>query len=176
MKKALIIVDMQVMPFIWKDYGGKPLRQEELLVNNVKKLIEKARQSDSPIFYILYTEKGESPRAENQPLWQVHPALTPCEGDLLIVKYHADSFLETNLDSELRARKIKNLVFCGVQTEYCVDTTIKAAFSHGYTNELASDTHSTYDSDALSAQQIITHHNNILSQFCSIHAADSISF
>jgi hypothetical protein len=23
MKKALVIIDMQIMPFIWKNYGGK---------------------------------------------------------------------------------------------------------------------------------------------------------
>jgi hypothetical protein len=40
MKKALIVVDMQVMPFIWKDYGGKALYQVAVLFDNIKKLIE----------------------------------------------------------------------------------------------------------------------------------------
>lgn len=174
MKQALVIIDMQIMPFVWKDYGGKPLYQEEQLIANTKALIEKARQAGAPIFYILYTEKGDSPRAENGPLWQVHPEITPQAEDIQIAKYHADSFLETNLEQELKNRQVSNLVFCGVQTEYCVDTTIKSAFSHGFTNELAGDAHSTYDSDILPAEKIIAHHNSILAQFCSVKPVHAI--
>ena len=86
MKKALIIIDMQIMPFVWKNYGGRPLYREEELIGNVKRLIQKARRSGLPIFYILYTEEGEAPRAENQPLWQVHPEVAPLEGEVLIIK------------------------------------------------------------------------------------------
>ena len=114
MKKALIIIDMQIMPFIWKDYGGKPLYREAALIEKVKGLIQKARRADAPIFYILYTEKGESPRAENQPLWQVHPEIAPREDDTLIVKFHADSFLGTDLEQKLRRGQVTDLVFCGV--------------------------------------------------------------
>jgi nicotinamidase-related amidase len=77
MKKALLIIDMQIMPFIWKNYGGKALFQEEALIANTKLLIEKARQAQTPIVYVLYTESGDSPRAEGQPLWQVIPEFPP---------------------------------------------------------------------------------------------------
>lgn len=176
MKKALIVIDMQIMPFVWKDYGGKPLYREDVLLENTKRLIQKARRAGAPIFYILYTEKGESPRAENQPLWQVHPEIAPLKGDALTIKFHADSFLETDLEQQLRNRQVTDLVFCGAQTEYCVDTTVKSAFSHGFANELASDAHSTYDSDLLPAKQIIAHHNTILQQFCTVRAEETITF
>jgi len=147
MKKALVIIDMQIMPFIWKDYGGKPLYMEKELVENTKLLIQKAREAGAPIHYILFTEKGESPRAKDQPLWQIHPEIAPKEQDHIVVKYHADSFLETDLKQKLVKEQITDLVICGVQTEYCVDTTIKSAFSHGFRCELAVDAHSTYDSE-----------------------------
>lgn len=70
---------------------------------------------------------------------------------------------------------IADVVICGVQTEYCVDTTCKSTFSHGLRVELASDGHSTFDSDLLSAEQIIAHHNNILVQFAQIKPAAQIN-
>lgn len=176
MKKALVIIDMQIMPFIWKDYGGKPLYREQELVENTKSLLQKARQADAPVYFILYTETEDSPRAENQPLWQVYPEIIQQEHDTLIVKYHSDSFLNTNLEQKLKQTGITNLVICGVQTEYCVDTTVKSAYSHGFTCELASDAHSTYDMENLSAEQIINHHNFILSQFASIKPTSMIKF
>ncbi|MFC7682143.1 cysteine hydrolase family protein [Paenibacillus sp. GCM10028914] len=176
MKKALIVIDMQIMPFVWKDYGGKPLSNEQELIEHTKNLLTKARRANAPVFYILYTEKGDSPRAENQPLWQVHPEVAPYENDIQIIKYHADSFLNTDLEKELRNRGITNLVFCGVQTEYCVDATVKSAYSLGFTCELASDVHSTYDYENLSAEQIIIHHNHILSTLSAVCEESQINF
>lgn len=175
MKKALLVIDMQVMPFIWKNYGGKALHQEEALVANIHHLIEKARQANAPIFYVLHTEVGESPRAEGQTLWQIIPTITPQEQDRLVIKYYADSFMKTNLRSTLQDMCIEDIVICGVQTEFCVDTTCKSAFSHGLRVELASDGHSTFDGDLLSAKQIIAHHNNILAQFAQIKPAAQIN-
>ena len=79
MSKALLIVDMQIMPFIWKDYGGKCLYNENLLLENTSGLINKARKSATPIYYILFTEGEGSPRAKGEPLWQVHPQIAPQE-------------------------------------------------------------------------------------------------
>lgn len=164
---------MQVMPFVWKDYGGKAIYQEEQLLENTKRLIDKARKGNSPVFYIMYTEPEGSLRSENKPLWQVHPQIAPAEKDHVIIKYHADSFLESELHTQLREHRIDTLIMCGVQTEYCVDTTVMSAYSRGYQVELANDCHSTYDSDELTAEQIINHHHRILAPFAAIvHSGD----
>jgi nicotinamidase-related amidase len=168
MNRALLIVDMQIMPFIWKDYGGKSLYNENLLLENARSLINKARKSATPIYYIHFTEGEGSLRAKGEPLWKVHPQIAPQEGDREIIKYYADSFLETELHTLLQKDGVDTIVVCGVQTEYCVDTTVKSAYSHGYHVILANDCHSTYESELLPAQVIIAHHNTILAQFADI--------
>ncbi|MFC5702650.1 isochorismatase family protein [Cohnella faecalis] len=175
MKKALLIIDMQAMPFVWKSYGGKSLYQEARLIANTRLLIEKARKNASPIFYIMYTETT-GPRSVDQPLWQIIDPIAPEPHDSLVIKYHADSFHETNLNALLRNHAIEGLVVCGIQTEYCVDTTVKSAYSHGYKVELASDCHSTYDSEEWTAEQIVLHHNNTLKHFASIVRSDEIQY
>jgi nicotinamidase-related amidase len=167
---------MQVMPFVWKNYGGKSLFQEERLIENTKLLIDKARKSNSPVFYILFSEPEGSLRAVNQPLWQVIDQIAPTSQDHLVIKYHADSFLESELGTLLQLHEIDTLVMCGVQTEYCVDTTVKSGYSHGYKVELARDGHSTYDTDEISAEQIVRYHNSILAQFATIVDSSEIRF
>lgn len=176
MRKALLIIDMQVMPFVWKDYGGKSLYQEEKLLENTKRLIDKARKRNSPVFYIMFTEPKSSLRSENQPLWQVHEQIAPVAHDHVIVKHYADSFLESELHTQLQDNGIDTLVMCGLQTEYCVDTTVKSGYSRGYQVELVKDCHSTYDSDGLIAEQIINHHNSILAQFATIIHSSEVQF
>ncbi|GAP39769.1 cysteine hydrolase family protein [Flexilinea flocculi] len=175
-RKALIVIDMQIMPFIWKDYHGKAIYREKELLEQIKMLIQNARAADMPVFYILYTEKGESHRAEGKPLWQVHPDIVPGKKDVLVVKYFADSFFKTDLEPRLRESEINKLVLCGVQTEYCVDTTCRSALSRGFEIELVEDGHSTYDSEFLRADQIIQHHNQILKQFADVIPANQIQF
>lgn len=41
MNKALLIIDMQLMPFLWKNYSGKEIYNEQKLLDNTQKLIEK---------------------------------------------------------------------------------------------------------------------------------------
>lgn len=176
LKKALLVVDMQVMPFIWKDYGGKSIFEEDRLLRNVGRLIEEAGKTGVPVYYILYTEGEGSPRSEGQPLWQVHPQIAPQETDRAIIKYHADSFLKTELRQLLQQDGTDTVVICGVQTEFCVDATVKSAYSHGYHVVLAKDGHSTYNSDLLPAETIIAHHNAILDQFADVIPTDEINF
>lgn len=174
-EKALLIVDMQIMPFIWKDYGGKPLYKEEELIARVNGLIDRARESGTPIIYIMHTEK-DGHRVEGAQLWQVHPMIKKSDGDIQIIKYHADSFYDTNLEEQLKTLGIRNLVICGLQTEFCIDTLCRTAYSKRYGVELVSDGHSTYDSEHMNAETILKHHNTTLEQFASILTCDEIKF
>jgi nicotinamidase-related amidase len=175
--KALLIVDVQVMPFIWKDYGGKAIYQEAQLLGNISKLIDKARAASIPVIYVQYTEGEDSQRAQGKPLWEVHPQISPQPEDLRVVKYSADPFYQTKLHEQLKAIGVDSLVITGVQTEYCVDTTCRTAFSLGYKNVLVSDGHSTYDSSLLTAEQIIRHHNYIIGNlFAELKTAGEVEF
>lgn len=55
-----------------------------------------------------------------------------------------------------------NRVICGLQSEFCVDTTTRRALALGYPVTLVSDGHSTMDNGVLSAAQISAHHNETL--------------
>ncbi|MCX7709522.1 MAG: cysteine hydrolase [Clostridia bacterium] len=176
-KSALLIVDVQMAPLVWHQYGGPELYKSEELISNIEALIEKARASSTPVIYIQYTELGDSYRAEGQPMWEIPPQIKPQQGDLRILKYHADPFYNTTLQEQLTAMGINQLVIVGVQTEFCVDTTCRTAFSLGYKNILVSDGHSTFDSNIMKAPQIIEHHNGIIGGlFAELKKADEVVF
>jgi len=69
------------------------------------------------------------------------------------------------LQEELKVRGIKRLVICGGQTQYCVDTAVRRAAAVGYDVLLASDAHTTEDSETLPAEQIIAFYNETLNGF-----------
>ncbi len=56
---------------------------------------------------------------------------------------------------------------CGMQTDFCVDTTVRQALSRDYEVVLLADARSTVDNDVLSARQIIEHHNWVFGRMTS---------
>ncbi len=65
--------------------------------------------------------------------------LTPQPGDLVIEKPRYSAFYNTPLDSMLRARDIKNIAFCGVATNVCVESTLRDGFFLEYFGILLED-------------------------------------
>ncbi|MGL4285783.1 MAG: pyrimidine utilization protein B [Phreatobacter sp.] len=59
-------------------------------------------------------------------------ALKPEPGDFVIPKTRYSGFFNTNVDSILRARGIRNLVFTGIATNVCVESSLRDAFHLEY--------------------------------------------
>ena len=114
---------------------------------------------DVPIIYVQHGGRKGDPLEEGTPASQIHPAITPISGDIVVHKRFCDSFYKTVLQEILDSASIKKLVIAGIQTEFCVDTACRRAFSHGYQITLVEDGHSTWDNKYLRAEQIIKHHN-----------------
>jgi nicotinamidase-related amidase len=173
-KTALLVIDVQSGLFGGMDaiYGEKDL------IGTINELIEKARRSDVPIFWIQHCEAEEgSPLHPDSKGWQIHPELSKKAEDIYVRKSHPDSFQDTMLGEELSSRDIEKLTVTGLQTEYCIDTTCRRAYSLGYEVILIEDGHSTYDSEQLSAVQIIRHHNQVLgSWFVTLKNSTDVYF
>jgi ureidoacrylate peracid hydrolase len=59
-------------------------------------------------------------------------ALAPQPGDIVVPKTRYSGFFNTNIDSVLRARGIRNLVFTGIATNVCVESSLRDAFHLEY--------------------------------------------
>jgi nicotinamidase-related amidase len=93
--------------------------------------------------------------------WLIHPSVTPKPGELVIEKAASDGFYQTSLQPELDRLAVERLIICGLQTEFCVDATCRAAFSRGFEIVLAADAHTTTDAVA-PASIVVQHHNYAL--------------
>ncbi|MEM1374632.1 MAG: isochorismatase family protein [Pseudomonadota bacterium] len=58
--------------------------------------------------------------------------LLPEPGDLIIPKPRYSGFFNSSLDSAMRSRGIRNLVFVGIATNVCVESTLRDAFHLEY--------------------------------------------
>jgi len=167
-----MVIDVQRGMFDSSD----PVQAGPELLLRISQLIEKARKAAVPVIFVQHNGSPGSLLEPGTSGWHLHPSLSPLEGDLVIQKGTPDSFHERGLRMELAHRGIENLVISGIQTEVCVDTTCRRAFSLGYDVVLATDAHSTWDRGKLTAEQIIEHHNDVLRWFAETTDSTGIEF
>jgi ureidoacrylate peracid hydrolase len=65
--------------------------------------------------------------------------VTAADGEPVIEKSCYSAFVGTEVEKELRQRGIRTLVFAGVQTNVCVDSSLRDAVCRGFYAVLASD-------------------------------------
>ena len=170
---ALIIIDMQndfIHPdgFVRKSSQGIGLEEDALErlqapIPQIKQLTQKFRSTGRNVIYVYtawlpdYSDialplRKMGPKAKEHGAlvigsWgaQIIDELTPDKGDLMLMKKAYGAFFQTSLDRTLRNRKITTLLFTGVATNYCVETTAREAVSYGYDIILIKDGCATFD-------------------------------
>lgn len=71
--------------------------------------------------------------------WQIADELTPAPEDIVVDKNRFSGFSNTELDVILRTLNAKHLLFLGIATNVCVESTLREAFFHEYFPILVSD-------------------------------------
>ncbi|SDW77989.1 cysteine hydrolase family protein [Paenibacillus sp. CF384] len=169
---ALLVIDVQTAMFD----ESNPVYNADVLLERINGLLAKARAADVPVIYVQHNE-GEGEELETgSPAWEINAAIAPREGELRIQKYKPDSFYETDLQRVLSERGVGKLVITGLQTDMCVNATTTRAAELGYEIIVAGDTHSTWGSGGLTAEEIIAEHNARFSSFAQISPAKDIEF
>ncbi|MBY0597583.1 cysteine hydrolase family protein [Bacillus bingmayongensis] len=164
MKKSLLVIDVQEGMYT----AGMPVHNGQKLIETLKELIQQCRANHIPVIYVQHNGPKGHPLEKGKPGWSIHSAIASKENEVIIEKETPDSFYKTNLGEVLQNEGIEHVLITGMQTEYCVDTTTRSAFSEGYKVTLIRDAHSTFDSEQLCAEDIIAHHNTVLGWFAEI--------
>jgi ureidoacrylate peracid hydrolase len=127
----------------------------------VKDLIALCKSLDIPVFYTESVREASGvdlltkvhtilPKSREERLkipicvrgtWdaQTIDELKPKEDDFVVIKRRDGAFQDTELRVWLQSFGINLLVFCGVDTSICVETSIREAFNIGYDIILISD-------------------------------------
>ncbi|MFU2327630.1 cysteine hydrolase family protein [Pseudomonas sp. NFX98] len=154
MTTALLIIDVQ-QALCSGEYECFEINR---VINTINDLSTRARSAGVPVVLVQH-EEANSPLAHEAAGWQLAEGLETAPKDLRVRKTTGDSFYQTNLQKLLPKEDFERLVICGLQTDYCVNATVRQALKLGYDVVLAKDAHSTVDNGNLTAEDIIAEHN-----------------
>ena len=150
---ALLVIDMQVGLF----EGDPPRHDADGVIRRINEIAGVVRATGGMVIFIQHEDDGGLKRDTQG--WEILPVLERMDTDLLVGKQACDSFYETELADLLEQHGARQLIITGCATEFCVDTTIRAAASRNYEVVVATDAHTTRDRSYLDAKSIIVHHN-----------------
>jgi nicotinamidase-related amidase len=162
MTTALLIIDVQ-QAMCAGEYAAFDI---DPVIDRINIIAAGARSAGLPVVLVQHQE-DEGPLQPGTDGWQLAGRLHTQPDDLRVHKTTPDSFHRTELHPLLQSQDVRRLVICGLQTEYCVDTTVRRALALGYEVLLVADAHSTLDNGVLSAPQIVAHTNTTLAGMSS---------
>ena len=160
-----MIIDMQ-NGFVSKggsyDLMGLNVSKYSEVVPTLKRLLEFCRKIKIPIFYSqavreesgidLLTRshrilpKSREERIKRRPIcirgsWdaEIVDELKPSLDDHVVIKRRDSVFQDTEVEVWLRSLGIDSIIFSGIDTSICVESSLRDAFNHGYDIVLISD-------------------------------------
>ena len=161
---ALVVVDMQngfVSPEGSYAKLGMNISHYRSIIPKIRELIDFCRNAGIPIFYTEAVREASGidllthvhillPKSREEthkvPIcirgtWDGNTIdeLKPTDEDHLIIKRRDGAFQDTELRMWLQSLGVNSLVFCGVDTSICVETSLREAFNLGYDIMLISD-------------------------------------
>lgn len=171
--KALLIIDMQNGGFSEDQYRY----DAESVIARINQLAATMRSSGNKVIFIQHDGTKENAYIPGTNEWKIIPALHQQQGDIYIGKTANDAFYNSALKTTLDGLGITELIITGWATDYCVDSTVRAALANDYNIVVVSDAHTCGNRPHLDAEKIIAHHNytwaNMIPTESSISVADT---
>ncbi len=162
MPYAMLIIDVQQVLCS----GRYAVFEADRVIDRINQLSRRARAAKVPVIVIQH-ESDDGVLIHGSDGWQLAPGLEVDPDDIRLRKRATDSFHQTELQAMLQRLGTTELIVCGMQSEFCVDTTVRRALALGYPVTLVADGHSTIANGVLSAAQISAHHTETL---CNIES------
>ena len=141
---------------------GMKISNYQDIIPKLKELISICRKHNVPVFYTqavressgidLLTRshrilpKAREERIKKRPIcvrgtWdaKIVDGIKPTNKDHIVIKRRDSAFQDTETEVWLNSLKVNTLIFCGIDTSICVETSLRDAFNRGYDVILISD-------------------------------------
>jgi ureidoacrylate peracid hydrolase len=161
---ALIVVDVQndfVSPEGSAGKRGDDVGAAIAMIPNLTRLIEEGRRVGLTIIYIRTThsdwtdtpswiyrtsqKSGLSTCREGSWGAEFYDGISPLPSERVVLKHRYSAFINTDLNTVLRARGMQSVLVCGVATNVCVETTARDGYMYDYYVTMIDDCSAAYD-------------------------------
>ena len=149
----LLVIDMQ------KALVDEELFAYETFVENTVRLVEAARKNRVEVIFVQHDAGPGTGLTVGDEGFEIIDELRPEPGEKVFVKTINSCFGNKELKAYLKQQEDKRLMIIGLQTNYCIDATVKSAFERGFEVIVPQGTNSTFDNDYMTAETTVRYYN-----------------
>ena len=149
----LLVVDMQ------KALVDEELYAYDTFVDKTVRLIDAARKNHVEVIYVRHDAGAGSGLSAGDEGFEIADQVTPEAGEKVYVKTINSCFGNREFREYMEQQEDKRLMIIGLQTNYCIDATVKSAFERGYEVIIPEGTNSTFDNDYMTGEVTIRYYN-----------------
>ena len=140
---CLIIVDWQKA---FRDHAFWGPRNNPQAEQNCAALLAHWRAGGWPVFHVKHnSSQPASPLRPGAHGNDFEDCAIPIKGEPVYAKQVNSAFIGTELETDLRAARLHDLVFIGATTDHCVSTSVRMAANLGFNVRLVSDACFTHE-------------------------------
>ena len=153
---TLLVVDIQCGIMDERLYGYDRLRA------NIRALIETARENGREVIFIKHDDGEGQKLSKGRAEFEISPEFAPAKDEKIFDKSVNSPFRDTGLKEYLEAKGEDSIMVVGLQTEYCIDATVKCGFEHGFKMIVPAYANSTFDNAFMSAEESYRYYNEFI--------------
>jgi hypothetical protein len=150
----LLVIDIQ------KGITDNRLYNFESFIDNTKRIIAAARANQIEVIYFQHDDGPGTGFSIGDEDFEIANQVTPMDEEKVFVKDINSCF-----GNEEFVDYIKNedtLMVVGLQTNFCVDATVRSAFERGYKVIIPQGANSTFDNDYMTGEVTYKYYNDMM--------------
>jgi nicotinamidase-related amidase len=155
-KMVLLVIDVQKLIVTEKLY------KFDLFVSNIKKLICAARKNKIEVIYVRHDDGEGSELTKGTDEFEIYDEFKPFSKEKIFDKSVNSAFRDTGLLDYLKNKNEKEVIIVGLQSDYCIDATVKCGFEHGLKITVPTYANSTVDNDFMTSEQSYKYYNEYM--------------
>ena len=153
---VVLVIDIQ------KGITDERLYHFSEFINNTRKIIATARKNSVEVIYVQHDDGPGTGFSVGDEEFEIAEQVMPEEGERRYIKEINSCFGNRELVSYLEEKKESTLMIVGLQTNFCIDATIKSAFERGYKIIIPEGTNSTFDNDYMDKETTYRYYNEMM--------------
>lgn len=155
-KTALLVIDAQELITTEKLYAY------DKFIENICTLIAEARKNGMEVIYVRHDNGEGQLLSKGEEGFDVYSGFASENGEHVFDKSVNSPFRDSGLLGYLQEKGVKRLIVTGLQTDYCIDATVKCGFEHGFEIIVPEYCNSTFDNDFMTAEQTYRYYNEFM--------------
>ena len=132
---------------------------DPFVMEKTVRLVDAARKNGVEVIFVQHDAGENTGLSVGDEAFEIIDELSPEPGEQVFVKKINSCFGNKDFREYMEKQEDRRLMIIGLQTNYCIDCTVKSAFERGFEVMIPEGTNTTFDNDDMTGETCVRYYN-----------------